>query len=354
MEIDERISTYFEGRIKQVFVYLTGRCQLQCRQCLYKPLLTSSHDDMSFDLLVKLLSIFRRYGAFKLSFLGGEPSLYCDLDAGKGFPEIVAVGKSLGYSLVRADTNGQFGEDFLLKDGVRKLDELTFSLDGCSAEIHDKIRGKEGTFQKCITRINQAVNLGYRVQITSCIHKEVCNNADEGIKQIENMIQLCDLLGVHSLNFHPILKVGVARDNWIDDTEINPLVWLEIYQKMMERLKVMNHQVEVRLPMRYVEEQLFTENHSYCPLRIGERVLIMPNGDLKICAFNIGTPFCFGHFSDKEIRYETNYNEYEKMKKCTIGCCNQISPNGLKALCMSYKPNQNEVVWRSLKEEGVV
>lgn len=352
MKIDERVSAYFNGRIKQVFVYLTSRCQLRCRQCLYKPLLTSNYDDLSYKVLIELLSIFKNYGAFKLSFLGGEPTLYHDMNAGKRFPDIIAEGKKLGYTLVRADTNGQFDQALLLNDNFKKLDELTFSLDGSTAEIHDAIRGKDGVFSKCVIRIRQAVQLGYRVQITMCVHKGICNDVKTGIYHIENMIHFCDSLGVHSLNFHPILKAGVARDNWIDNTEIEPQIWVQVYQEMLDRLNNKNYRVEVRLPMRYIESKLFTEEHDYCPLKMGERVLIMPDGQLKICAFNIGTPVCFARFNNNNIEYESIYNEYEKIKKCNVTCCNQVPPDGFQALCMSYKPNQNEAVWHALGRRG--
>ncbi len=348
MKIDERVSSYFDNRIKQVFVYLTSRCQLRCRQCLYKPLLTPDHDDISYDVLSGLLETFKKYGAFKLSFLGGEPTLYQDHNVKKQFSDIIAKGKQLGYTFVRADTNGQFGEEFLFDNNIRKLDELTFSLDGSTADIHDAIRGRKGAFNNCVARIRQAVQLKYRVQITTCVHRGVCDSVQKGVQQIENMIRFCDLLGVHALNFHPILKVGAARDNWIDNTEVEPQIWLAVYREMTDRLKNMKHSVEVRLPMRYIERHLFTEEYDYCPLRIGERVLIMPNGQLKICAFNIGTPYCIAQYNRDHIEYETTYNEIEKLKNCDSVCSNQISPDGLQALCMSYKPNQNEAVWHAL------
>lgn len=349
MNIDKQVSYYFEGRIKQVFVYLTSRCQLHCRHCLYKPLLTSAHDDLSFEVLSELLSTFREYGAFKLSLLGGEPTLYHDIHTQKWFPDIVAEGKRLGYSLVRADTNGQFDESFLLNDNVKKLDELTFSLDGSTPEIHDAIRGKAGAFDNCITRIQQAVCLGYHVQVTTCVHIDVCRSVKDGVRQIEEMIRLCDSLGIHSLNFHPILKVGTARDNWIDHTEIDPSIWLAVYREIIAHLKTMNHHVQIRLPMRYIENEYFTSDYDYCPLRMGERVLIMPNGQLKVCAFNIGNPYCIARFYSDTIQYETSFNEINCLEKCDYGCCIQTAPEGLRALCMSYKPNQWEVVWNILR-----
>lgn len=52
MNIDNRVKTYFDNRIKQVFVYITSKCQLSCKQCLYKPLLHSSSSDINFEVLI--------------------------------------------------------------------------------------------------------------------------------------------------------------------------------------------------------------------------------------------------------------------------------------------------------------
>ena len=36
MVIDEQVASYFKN-VKQVFLYLTDKCDLRCKQCLYKP-----------------------------------------------------------------------------------------------------------------------------------------------------------------------------------------------------------------------------------------------------------------------------------------------------------------------------
>ena len=85
MNFDAKTRAYFDNKVKQVFVYITSRCQLRCRQCLYKPLLCNESTDIDFYTLVDLLKEFYKYGAYKISFLGGEPTLYNDKENGKNF-----------------------------------------------------------------------------------------------------------------------------------------------------------------------------------------------------------------------------------------------------------------------------
>jgi MoaA/NifB/PqqE/SkfB family radical SAM enzyme len=345
MNFDPKTKEYFNNNIKQVFVYLTNRCQLRCRQCLYKPLLDNHSSDLSYNILSELLQEFRTFGAIKVSFLGGEPTLYHDIKANKSFSDIVGLCKYIGYEYIRVDTNGQFASTLLDDDSINKLNEITFSLDGHNEEINDSIRGI-GSFKKCIANIEKAVTLNYKVQITTCIHKNFSNDINSAIDNIESTIQIAEKLGVESINFHPIFKVGVARDEWIDNTNIDPKLWVELYEIISERISKKRYNINVRLPMRYIANYLLDdfEYFNYCPLKMGERALIMPNGQVKVCAFTIGTNSCIAQFNDKDVYFEDTYNELDKLSDNKI-CCNQVVHGSLAPLCMSFKPNQTELIW---------
>lgn len=98
MQFDEKTRVYFNRKVKQVFVYLTNVCQLRCKQCLYKPLLQHNPEGINFVTLVDLLRDFRDYGAYKVSFLGGEPTLYHDYKNDKNFGDVVEAVKQMGYT----------------------------------------------------------------------------------------------------------------------------------------------------------------------------------------------------------------------------------------------------------------
>lgn len=348
MLVDERIKNYYNGHIKQVFVYLTSRCQLRCRQCLYKPLLSNDSTDLSFPVLIDLLEQFYEYGARKVSFLGGEPTIYHDVTHCMNFGDVVFKSKRIGYEYVRVDTNGQFASELLEQEQMILLDEITFSIDGHCAELNDAVRGN-GTFAKCVRNIDRAVALGYNVQLTSCVHKISCPTAEVGIKNIHQMILFAQSKGVHTINFHPIIKVGIARDAWIDDTNIDPQIWAEVYRRITENVDNGLYKINVRLPMRFTERDTVIQNKSqyfYCPLKMGERALIMPNGQIKVCAFTIGTSACIGTFTDRTITFAKDNNEINQLRRHLDGVCyNQTTDGDLIPLCMSFKPHQNEFVW---------
>lgn len=353
MQFDEKTRIYFNKKVKQVFVYITNICQLRCKQCLYKPLLCDEPDGIDFNTLKELLTDFYNFGAYKVSFLGGEPTLYQDRKNNKHFGDVIEAVKEIGYTYIRVDTNGQFASSFLDNEQVKLLDEITFSLDGHNEETNDAVRGK-GSYQKCVSNIIYAVSKGYKVQITSCVHKYSCPDVNTGISNLNMMIRFAQSIGVQSINFHPILKVGIARDNWIDDTDIAPAVWKDIYQLLTSEIS--NHQfsIKVRIPMRFVEQEKieFSRNcYLYCPLEMGERALIMPDGQIKVCAFTIGTNECVARYDTKHVYFENQLNETTKIGSLRHNevCYNQkVYDTNTVPLCMSFKPHQKELVWEHI------
>lgn len=358
MNIDNQLFEYYNNKIKQVFVYITSRCQLHCRQCLYKPLLCSKSTDIDYETLKELLTVFKSLGAYKVSFLGGEPTLYYDQKNNKTFTDVLKICKTISYKYVRFDTNGQFSSEFLDRQDLNYADEITFSLDGFNRETNDIVRGK-GSFDRCISNISCAVQHGYKVQVTMCVHKDVCPTVEAGINNIERMISFASSLGVSAINFHPILKVGISRDNWIDNTNISPDVWVGVYNVIQERNIKDNYSISIRLPMRFVEKNIYNENielFSYCPLQLGERALIMPDGTIKVCAFTIGTPYHIANYNKSTLDlYTGDYSEFSLCKnhnnsnKGESNCLFQkIESDCYLPLCMSFKPHQKEIVWNNL------
>lgn len=169
--IDQKFKDHFRN-LTQVFLYITDECDLKCVQCLYKPNLTFHLKEKKIPpkVALALISDFREMGASKLTIMGGEPTLYGAVQNHKPLLKLIDEARKLGYEYVRIDTNGQFESKLLAKENFRKLDEITFSLDGPTSEINDPVRG-EGVFDKCVSNIKKAIKLGYKVDITCCIHK---------------------------------------------------------------------------------------------------------------------------------------------------------------------------------------
>jgi molybdenum cofactor biosynthesis enzyme MoaA len=210
-KIDATFSQHFR-KLHQVFMYITDRCNLECEQCIYKPSISHFiNEEIELDTALDLLSTFRTIGASKVTFLGGEPTIYGHRHGGKPLLDLIAGTREQGYEYIRLDTNGQKTKQFLGHDDFRKLDEVAFSLDGYSPDTNDPLRGK-GTFIRAVDAVREAIALGYRVTITCCVQKLFLERDAYGVLRLETMIRFAETLGVHQINFHDLFKVGIPMD----------------------------------------------------------------------------------------------------------------------------------------------
>ncbi len=351
--MDSKFREYFDGRLKQVFLYLTDECHLRCNYCLYKPNLTFHLKEKEIPLktAIELISDFRELGASKLTIMGGEPTLYGVSQQWVPLLNLIKESKQMGYEYVRIDTNGMFDSKLLYKEEFKLLDEITFSLDSHKSYVNDVVRGR-GSFDKCVSNIRLAVGLGYHVDITACVHKLNAGRDTDGNLLLHKLILFAESLGVNRINFHPIFKMGVPRDTWTNEFDIQPNEWLRIFEEIQHKINNKEYKITVRIPQRFITTEEFNkepEYYGYCPVKLGERVLVHPDGIIRICALMIGTPYGVARFYNNKIVWdESNTNETinHKLDESTK-CANQRRDFGKYIpLCISFKPKQEEIIWK--------
>jgi molybdenum cofactor biosynthesis enzyme MoaA len=283
-DTDPAFSNHFR-KLHQVFMYITDRCNLECEQCIYKPSISHFiNEEIKLDTALELLLTFRHLGASKVTFLGGEPTVYGHRMGGRPLLNLLAGTKELGYEYIRLDTNGQKTKQFLPHPEFQKLDEIAFSLDGYSAETNDPLRGK-GTFACAVDAIREAVRLEYRVTITCCVQKLFLDRDDNGCFKLEKMIRFAETLGVVQINFHDLFKVGIPMDTWTGNFAPEPRDWIPVYDEIYRKVRSSEFGIAVRLPQCFVTKTEFARNpefYGYCPVKLGERVMVHPNGTIRI------------------------------------------------------------------------
>jgi MoaA/NifB/PqqE/SkfB family radical SAM enzyme len=245
-----------------------------------------------------------------------------------------------------------FDSTLLLKPDLRELDEITFSLDGYTPKLNDKIRG-DGCFKKCVSNIRMAIELGYDVDITCCIHKTLLERDNDGNLFLDSMICFLEELGVRRINFHDLFKTGIPRDTWTGDFDPPLKEWMNAYEEIQANIADGRYNIPVRSPQCFVTREEFERNpeyYGYCSAKLGETVLIHPNGIIRICSLMIGTPYGVARFhNDKIIWDRSSTNELRDHKlDASTPCTNQSkhkSFGNLVPLCVSSKPRQKEFVW---------
>lgn len=352
-EMDDAFTNHFRS-LHQVFMYITDQCNLRCKQCLYKPTI-SQYPNLEIGLIdaLALLRSFRRLGASKVTFLGGEPTLYGRRQLGSPLFDLIEGTKKIGYEYIRLDTNGLNTPNFMKHPTFSRLSELAFSLDGPTPKINDSLRGK-GTFKKTLDSINLAVGLGYFVTITCCIHNGLLKRGNDGILLIEKMINFAQDLGAQIINFHDLFKVGVPMDSWTGSFAPSVEEWLPVYKLLSEKIDHKQFSIPVRLPRCFVEKSEFIRNakyYGYCPAKLGERIMVHPNGVIRICSNLICTAFGVAHYHQRKIVWDYSINnelsghDGTQYTRCTNRSRNRTYSN-LVPLCFSFKPGQKEYVWQ--------
>ncbi|MCE3269032.1 MAG: radical protein, partial [Burkholderiales bacterium] len=340
--------------LRQVFMYITDRCNLECEQCIYKPSINHYiNEEIALPDALGLLKKFRSMGATKVTFLGGEPTIYGHRDNGKPLLNLLQGTKDIGYEYIRMDTNGQKMAHLFDKTEFSNLNEIAFSLDGYCPETNDPLRGK-GTFVRAVTNVKKALSLGYKVTITCCIQKLFLSRDIEGILKLERMIRFAQDLGVHQINFHDLFKVGIPMDTWTGDFAPKVEDWPPVYQELFQKIKNNEFSISVRLPQCFVTKSEFAahkEYYGYCPVKMGERVMVHPNGVIRICSNLICTGYGAARYSDGHISWDhTHNNEVAGHDLNNDTPCTNRSRHkkygDLVPLCFSFKPEQEEHVWQ--------
>jgi MoaA/NifB/PqqE/SkfB family radical SAM enzyme len=355
---DPRFDQHFGGRLMQVFLYVTDECNLRCTQCYYKPWLKIGHAEMPTDVIVALLHKFRQLGAVKVSFLGGEPTLYGHAEGNESLPFIVHSARDLGFEYIRVVSNGLFDEALLSDDRLREVDEITFSIDGDTADIHNALRGRN-TYARSLANLRKAVDLGFNVQVTMCVHKGNIDRDENGRLILDRSISWAQQLGAKSMNFHPVFRMGIARDSWTGDVHVSPSDWLAVYKEIRTKIERGQYGISVRAPLRFATNSEFEERsgyYGYCPVKLAERLEIHQNGQMHSCALHNGTPISIAKFERRgdviSIGWSPTDNEFEKYPfkegedhPCVVmrGFSEEVRP-----LCISLKPAQDEFVWKRM------
>jgi len=348
MIVDLDFERFFSGRLRQVFLYITDRCNLSCGHCLYKT--TLAERELPFERISLLLSLFFEYGARKVTLLGGEPTLYDGGYGREGLAQVVRRAAHEGYTYVRIDTNGQYDESYLDALCVNTVSNLSFSLDGPTPTTNDELRGAN-SFRNCVQNIKNAVDKGYYVSITSCVHR---GNA----ASVDQLIALSMSLGVRELNFHPLVKAGIARDEFSGTWSIEPTEWEAVYSRLKEAASSLRDALSIRVPQRFVAENSYLADpcrFEFCPVRLGERILVHPDGDIRVCALCIGSKYRLARVEGERITMESLASETDGKRLSQQPCMTQsLRRDGYVNLCMSYKPGQKEFVWTETQMERVL
>ena len=117
---------------------LTYACQLRCGYC-YSESGRRASTKLPLPDLLRIADVLASMGLRAVQLSGGEPLLV------EGLPEIVRRLRAGGAKIVLF-TNGLLLNDDNALEMARLFARIHVSLDGATADVHDSVRGRAGSF----------------------------------------------------------------------------------------------------------------------------------------------------------------------------------------------------------------
>jgi radical SAM protein with 4Fe4S-binding SPASM domain len=190
--------------LRLLFWETTIKCNLSCAHCRRLETDEAAVRDLTTaqakDLIEQLAGLGRSQSVMPmLVFSGGEPLCRGDLF------ELVSHAKSLGIVSALA-TNGTL-IDAKTAERIRgsSIARVAVSLDGATAEVHNKLRQMEGCFEKAIEGIGHLRDNDIPFQINVTLTK---HNAE----QLEDIYELAKSLGAVAVHIFMLVPVGCGQE----------------------------------------------------------------------------------------------------------------------------------------------
>lgn len=183
---------------KRNWVRLTFDCNDHCVFCLD----SDAHDGTVRDRedVKRQILDGRRAGATRLILSGGEPTIH------PSYVDFVRLGKLAGYPKIQTVTNGRmfaYG-DFLARCLDAGLSEITFSLHGPNARVHDALVGTKGAFEEEMRGLRGALDDGRPIVNVDV----VVNRAN--VRHLPEMLEMLVGLGVREFDLLQVVPFGRA------------------------------------------------------------------------------------------------------------------------------------------------
>jgi MoaA/NifB/PqqE/SkfB family radical SAM enzyme len=253
----------FEDYKSPLFIawQINSACNLGCLHCCEEAG-QSMPDEMtkeqSLDFCQQIADLDIPYMAIS----GGEP-LLC--------PHIFDVCELIRQNNIslKIETNGEFiDEKTARKFAALKMRSVQISLDGATAETHEKLRLR-GDWEKAVTATKLLMEYGVNTEI-------VFVPTQFNIHEIGDIIDLAYSLGVYGFYTGKTMRIGRAAQNWDiicpSDDEYDK--FFEVLQKKTEqykgKMKVYHYPYDVIEELKYRLE------------KPSASLLVLPNGKVKL------------------------------------------------------------------------
>ncbi len=214
----------------------TARCNLSCVHCRG----ASTDEEVPGELTTieskRFIDEIAEMGNPILILSGGEPLVREDVY------EIAEYGTNKGLRVVLATNGTLLDENMvnrLIESGIQRI---SVSIDGSTAESHDKFRGSEGSFDQALKGIKIIKDAGLEFQINTTITKR-------NLSEIPSIYEFAQQIGAVAL--HIFMLVPTGRGKEIENEEIPPEEYENVLNWFYDKQKTAKIQLKATCAPHY-------------------------------------------------------------------------------------------------------
>jgi len=261
--------------MKSLVLNITNKCNFMCKTCLRR---YGRSEDLSLELLNKVIPEAMKLGLERVGITGGEPCLHPQ------FERLIKLLSENGI-IFRFLTNGSLMHkyNFVIEDYNDYLFNCAISLDGATKKIHESIR-QDGSYNKVIEAIKFSVSKRINTTVQTCL----CST---NMHQIEMITELSQKLGANAVSFIGIIKTPSNKNLWLDDMK---------KKKIINKINIIKKKSKINI---YSGQSLkVSDNIVFCDkLRTLSDISINPKGQLVFCCDTINDGAVIGSLYQKSL-----------------------------------------------------
>jgi heme b synthase len=205
------------NELRMIAWEITRQCNLSCIHCRASAENNCYPNELTTDQCLRLLDSIVSFSKPVIILTGGEPLLRKDIF------QVAGYGRDKGLRLVMAVNGTLVDEDNARKMQDCGIQRISVSIDGATAESHDRFRKVPGAFEGAIRGIKAAKKVGLEFQINTTITRQ---NSHE----LPAILDLAIDLGAAA--HHLFLLVPTGRGKALTDQQVTAheyeetLTWL--------------------------------------------------------------------------------------------------------------------------------
>ncbi len=305
---EEKISEnyiHFFSSPRILFFAITSRCNFNCPHCLRR--LIDGKKTIIQDLPIPVFETCLREGK-KLNFntvmlVGGEPILHPQ------FKKLIELIRKYNYQF-HIISNGWLYKEYWEALGKNKenLSSISLSLDGTTAEVHDAIREKKGSFERLTQAMNFYKQRGIDLGIKFLLSKR-------NYHQLEEIVKFCKKSKVKQLTF--IVEIPAAHSDLSREERIDAIREIILLEKKFSKF------LKIQMAASFFQNMEYRTGIHFCSVLDGQKVFIDFTSGMLLC------PDIYSKCGNKPLIQEVGF---KKAYLITLETINELKQKRLDAL----------------------